>query len=377
MTFMDSVGEVNCKFDLYVKQYTGQSIIVYGCGFKASCIIKGLRENGITDFKVCVDEKYYKPETIVNGYKVYCLESVLRGGGQYDIVVAFEGYAPDILLSKIKKNGWRVNEIIWTDTSSHFWMKPRIFSVPRSYYMEYDADLTTFYNLLQDDLSKKCMVSFVNQRISGDYTYSDGLVANTEEEYFPKEFLKAKKDLVLVDCGAFDGDDTVRFFNMCDRLDVTRGGSVVIEPDKKNLSLLKSKLSDFSDSVKIVNKATSNVDGKILAFADGGAMGSGFAEDGLEKVETITIDTLYNCEKNFFEGKYPILKMDIEGAELETLQGASHFINDCKPMLSICVYHKPEDIIDIPKYILSLNPSYRLYLRRYSSGFRDTVLYAI
>ena len=213
MAFMDSVSEVNCKFDLYVKQYRGQPVIVYGCGFKASCIIKGLRENGITDFKICVDEKYYKPETIVNGYKVYCLESVLRDGEQYDIVVAFEGYAPDLLLSKIKKNDWRVNEIIWTDTSSHFWMKPRIFSVPRSYYLEYDADLTTFYNLLQDDLSKKCMVSFVNQRISGDYTYSDGLVADTEEEYFPKEFLNGKKDLVLIDCGAFDGDDTVRFFN--------------------------------------------------------------------------------------------------------------------------------------------------------------------
>lgn len=78
------------------------------------------------------------------------------------------------------------------------------------------------------------------------------------------------------------------------------------------------------------------------------------------------------------EGKrVTFIKMDVEGAELAALQGAQHVIRKQHPKLAICVYHKPEDIIDIPSYILSLDPGYRLFLRHYSPFEDETVLYAI
>ena len=54
--------------------------------------------------------------------------------------------------------------------------------------------------------------------------------------------------------------------------------------------------------------------------------------------------------------------MDIEGAELMALQGAEKIIRKYKPKLAVCVYHKPEDIIEILKYTLELNPEY-VYIR--------------
>ena len=69
--------------------------------------------------------------------------------------------------------------------------------------------------------------------------------------------------------------------------------------------------------------------------------------------------------------------MDIEGAELEALKGAKETIKRNHPKLAICVYHKPEDIVDIPKFILELDPEYKLYLRHYSDNAGETVLYAI
>ena len=47
-----------------------------------------------------------------------------------------------------------------------------------------------------------------------------------------------------------------------------------------------------------------------------------------------------------------------------------------KPRLAICIYHKPEDIIELPLYLLKLVPEYKFYIRHYCSNMWETVLYA-
>lgn len=69
--------------------------------------------------------------------------------------------------------------------------------------------------------------------------------------------------------------------------------------------------------------------------------------------------------------------MDIEGAELAALQGGAETIKRYKPKLAISIYHKPEDIIEIPIYIKSLVPEYKLYIRHYTNMYAETILYAI
>lgn len=71
------------------------------------------------------------------------------------------------------------------------------------------------------------------------------------------------------------------------------------------------------------------------------------------------------------------IKMDIEGAELEALHGCRDTIIKYRPKLAICVYHKPEDIIEIPSYIHEIVPEYKLYLRHHSKDLSETVLYAL
>lgn len=92
---------------------------------------------------------------------------------------------------------------------------------------------------------------------------------------------------------------------------------------------------------------------------------------GAETVEVTSLDTE-------LEGKeVTFIKMDIEGAELEALIGAESLIKKNRPKLAISIYHKMEDIIEIPQIILEYYPDYRLYLRHYSIITTETILYAI
>jgi len=69
--------------------------------------------------------------------------------------------------------------------------------------------------------------------------------------------------------------------------------------------------------------------------------------------------------------------MDVEGAELESLKGAEKTIRRDRPKLAICIYHKPEDMTEIPLFIKELVPEYKLYVRMHANDGSETVLYAI
>ena len=71
------------------------------------------------------------------------------------------------------------------------------------------------------------------------------------------------------------------------------------------------------------------------------------------------------------------LKMDIEGAEPQALEGARQTILAQKPKLAICVYHHIKDLWEIPLFIKSLVLEYRIFLRHHTTLDYETVCYAL
>jgi hypothetical protein len=69
--------------------------------------------------------------------------------------------------------------------------------------------------------------------------------------------------------------------------------------------------------------------------------------------------------------------MDIEGSEYKALLGAKNMIMKHKPKLAISIYHKTEDIWEIPYLIYQFNPLYKFYLKHYSLSDNETILYAL
>lgn len=191
-------------------------------------------------------------------------------------------------------------------------------------------------------------------------------IIGKHEEIQYLDVFSSREDEIIVDAGAYDGMTALRFLKWGE-------GKVKhiysFELDPANVPKCEANLRGHEDKVMLINKGTWS-SAKTLRINSGQNSQSRIFDEGTTYAELAAIDDIVGDEKVTF------IKMDVEGAELESLKGAKNTIIKNHPRLAICVYHKPEDIYEIPEYILSIVPEYKFYLRRYDSHSGETVLYA-
>ena len=189
-------------------------------------------------------------------------------------------------------------------------------------------------------------------------------------QYF--DFGEPDKNEVFVDVGSLNGQTTVDFVKWCKG---EYDGAYVFEANTNMADICKQTLEKNKiKNVTFFSKAAWNKK-DVLSFqaTEGMHPGGSRVDDaaGNIKVEADTIDNCLNGEKVTF------IKMDIEGSELNALQGARETIEKYKPRLAISLYHKPEDIVEIPYIINDIRDDYQFGIRQYASNMQETVLYAI
>lgn len=194
-----------------------------------------------------------------------------------------------------------------------------------------------------------------NEMLYRDQQYFDlpSTAASQQKEYF-------------VDAGALDGETTRCFLER-----FTNGHAYVLEPNPRQFAVTKERLRDCPEAELFPYGAYDRNTTLRFDAPVNDVSGAKISEDGTEEIEVRRLDDLLEDRKVTF------LKMDIEGSELAALRGAERIIREQRPKLAICVYHKPEDMWEIPSLILSYHPDYRLYLRHYTITDSETVLYAI
>jgi hypothetical protein len=82
-------------------------------------------------------------------------------------------------------------------------------------------------------------------------------------------------------------------------------------------------------------------------------------ESGMQVVDTVRVVKLDDDIKE----EITFLKIDCEGMDKETLRGASGLVKKYHPRIHLDSYHKIEDLIEVPKLIKEIDPSYTLYFR--------------
>lgn len=197
---------------------------------------------------------------------------------------------------------------------------------------------------------------------------NDQVLLYSDKQYFDLPELIPENNEVFVDCGSCNGYDSLNF------VEWANGNAeriYALEPFDQAFNEVNKVLKNVVCEVEYEKVAAWNCKTQ-LSFSINKLGDSSVATEGEIKVNANTIDNILDGKRCTF------IKMDIEGSELAALEGAAKTIKKYKPKLAICVYHKPEDIIEIPYFVYNLRNDYKFYIRHYaypSTG--ETVMYAL
>ena len=172
------------------------------------------------------------------------------------------------------------------------------------------------------------------------------------------EYIKNKD---IIDAGAFTGDTSLPLSKR------TTKNVYAFEPFKDSFEILKKNISDNNiENIIPVNKSLGNINGERSLFLSGNNV-QGITSDATLrnydneiKVEETTIDTF--VEENNLEVGF--ITIDVEGAEMDLLEGAMNTIKTQKPLLYISMYHKVSDYFDIIPWVANLDLGYEFNITK-------------
>lgn len=241
-----------------------------------------------------------------------------------------------------------------------------------SYYRKHAQELENVYQGLADERSKQVLYNRLLFLRTRKRKYA--LEVREQNQYFSKELIDFSKIDYFVDLGMYIGDTVLQF------VQATNGQYKMIygfEPDNAIYRIAQNNLKALQN-ISLVKKGVSDCDGRIRVVQALGVMqtieNGVFGEEGEENSFDVCSLDNYFGKHNMSNG---ILKLDIEGAEISALHGAMEWIKRNKPIIAVCVYHKQEDILEIPKFCRQIVPEYKTYLRHYSDNQTETVCYLI
>jgi FkbM family methyltransferase len=216
---------------------------------------------------------------------------------------------------------------------------------------------------LGDDRSREVLAAVIGYRLSGEPADLEPII--DWELYGAGELLEYGPNEVYVDGGSFDGD-SIRLF--IERVGGRYERIIGFEPDPKTFARLKANFAS-EPRVRPYNAGLHRA-GAVLRFDDAGTRGSILVESGGITVPVVSLDEIMQGHRTTY------VKMNIEGAELDALQGAAQTLRRWKPKLAISSYHRADHLWRVAETIREIEPRYSVFLRQHDGGIIETVTYA-
>jgi hypothetical protein len=218
------------------------------------------------------------------------------------------------------------------------------------YYKEHEEELVSFFEKLNDDESKKVMLEYIRAFMEcGVYSLKQ---CYGEYKYFfdggEKKEIYIHNDGGWINCGSNIGENIFWFFS---------------------LGLNSKKIYAYEG-----NENTFRILEKNIEY---------LPDDKRKCVELINEYIDCNTDFSNIDCKISLINADIEGNELSLVRSLKDIIIKDRPVLALCAYHYPSDLVELPKQISDFVDEYVYVLRKYEAGVPDIsrtaelVLYAI
>lgn len=351
------------RLHILLKAVAGKNIFLYGAGRRGKAAISNLELFGFADRVLgFIDDSGNSSEYC--GKPVYSASQIAeeyKRDGAFIITT----YAINNMTRNLMKNGIPAQNIF-------YFAELLIDDVDFGTFTRNSEKIRKVYHLLQDDFSRYIYKSIFEIYANGNVE----ILSRTQGEcqYYPvadkndriDSFVLSEQE-IFVDCGAYTGD-TIEVFKNHTKDKFKR--IYAFEPEINNCNIMESKFAE-DDRIKIYPYGNWSTDG-ALRFREGKGTTSEIAEDGNCEIQVRKLDSVIAPDD-----VVTFIKMDIEGSEKEALNGGQEIIRKYKPKLAICIYHKLEDLWEIPLLIHKLDPEYKLYIRNYTDRLDETVCYAV
>jgi len=341
-------------------------VVVYGAGNTGQALSSYLAEAGHR--VVAFLDAAARPEQQVQGIPVRRPADWRdrQQAHEIDVVAAVHNYSVDMveLLAQVQSLGFRrtLNMIqfhnLFPDGQPfRFWLASRAF------YRGREPEIEAVASLLGDATSRRWFNDVLAFRLSGEYGRLP--TPSRKDQYRPADLPRWANPIRLIDCGAFNGDTVEALAHAGYELDAI----AAFEPDPDNFVALVARARRHGPAFCFPCGVASST--RMVRFKAGDGMGSREAADGNVVIQCVAIDDALSG----FRPTY--VKMDIEGAEPDALEGARKTIAATRPSLAIALYHQPQHLWEIPLMIANWDLGYRLEIRGHAYNSFETVLYAI
>lgn len=235
---------------------------------------------------------------------------------------------------------------------------------------EINKKMETILEMVEDEKSKQVLSALMDKWMKNDIKDDEFAEITEGNQYFCDDIISFDSSTVYVDIGAYLGDSLVPFLKKTKLNGFKK--AICFELNRHTcdelIDIVNNMTEDVKEKIQVVNKGISEKDETIYYVATEGS--SHVSNEGKEVGYLTTLNNALNHECPTF------IKMDIEGSELAALKSGNEVIKKYKPDLAICIYHKLQDAWEIPLYIKSLVPEYKIYVRHHSNTMIETVCYA-
>ncbi len=241
-------------------------------------------------------------------------------------------------------------------------------------YEENEDKIQMVEALLADEKSKEVYKSVVDYKLSGDISLLKTTHSDFSEVY--RDILKAEDFNTIADLGAYNGDTLREIKPFAPHLET----AIALEPDRRNHKKLCEYAHTEIFNIEAHKKAAWSHKDTLIFDSSGNRNSTLIGGDSLTvaktakavEIEADSLDSILNGREIDY------IKYDVEGSEREAIDGSQQTIERYSPALVISLYHRSEDVYELPLIIHERYPEYKLYIRRreYVPAW-DTVLIAV